>query len=393
MSSSVDNTLPSQERVLRPRSQKSIVAITLALITCGTIALSNFGWRQSVLFLISVLLGMSLFNYRFGFASAYRKLIVNRDVSFIYAQLIMLGIATILFAPVLANGSIFGQEVKGTIAPVGLQGAIGAFLFGVGMQLGGACGCGTLYTIGSGSISMLLTLIAFCLGSFWASVTRQIWKDLPTTEPIVFGQTLGWLGAVFLQLALFVLLANILWRWSKTKRQEERLPHPPYLPLPLIKAAIALAVLNWLTLIISGQPWRITWGFVLWAAKIATFLGWDLSDSPFWSSKVQQTALSESVFADVTSVMNIGIILGALLAAAFAGRLIFQTQIPLMTAAANLLGGLVMGYGALLAFGCNVSAFFGGIASTSLHGWVWIICALLGTLLGVRLRSVFKLQK
>jgi uncharacterized protein len=393
MSSSVDNTLPSQERVLRPRSQKSIVAITLALITCGTIALSNFGWRQSVLFLIGVLLGMSLFNYSFGFASAYRKLIVNRDVSFIYAQLIMLGAATILFAPVLANGSIFGQQVKGTIAPVGVQGAIGAFLFGIGMQLGGACGCGTLYTIGSGSLSMLITLVAFCIGSFWASVTRQIWANLHATEPIVFGQTLGWLGAVFLQLALFVLLANILWLWSKTKRQEERLPHRPYLPLPLIKAAIALAVLNWLTLIISGQPWRITWGFVLWAAKIATFLGWDLSDSPFWSGKVQQTALSESVFADVTSVMNIGIILGALLAAAFAGRLIFQTQIPLMTAAANLLGGLVMGYGALLAFGCNVSAFFGGIASTSLHGWVWIICALLGTLLGVRLRSVFKLQK
>jgi hypothetical protein len=39
----------------------------------------------------------------------------------------------------------------------------------------------------------------------------------------------------------------------------------------------------------------------------------------------------------------------------------------------------MMGYGAWLAFGCNVGAYFSGIASTSLHGWLWIACALLGT--------------
>jgi hypothetical protein len=33
--------------------------------------------------------------------------------------------------------------------------------------------------------------------------------------------------------------------------------------------------------------------------------------------------------------------------------------------------GLVLGYSARLAFGCNVGAYFSGIASGSLHGWVW----------------------
>lgn len=47
-----------------------------------------------------------------------------------------------------------------------------------------------------------------------------------------------------------------------------------------------------------------------------------------------------------------------------------------------------MGYGARLAFGCNVGAYFGGIASTSLHGWLWIFFALLGTGVGVRLRRL-----
>jgi hypothetical protein len=153
--------------------------------------------------------------------------------------------------------------------------------------------------------------------------------------------------------------------------------------------AIALAILNFLTLIISGQPWRITWGFALWSAKIATIFGWNPNSSPFWSGKTQLEALSGSVFADITSVMNISIILGALLAAALAGRLVPKTQITPNIIASTLLGGLMMGYGALNAFGCNVNAFFGGIASTSLHGWVWIIFALGGSLIGARLRPIF----
>jgi hypothetical protein len=51
-----------------------------------------------------------------------------------------------------------------------------------------------------------------------------------------------------------------------------------------------------------------------------------------------------------------------------------------------LAGGLLLGYGARLAFGCNIGAYFSGIASTSLHGWVWFAGALLGTPLGVLLR-------
>jgi uncharacterized membrane protein YedE/YeeE len=46
-----------------------------------------------------------------------------------------------------------------------------------------------------------------------------------------------------------------------------------------------------------------------------------------------------------------------------------------------------MGYGARLAFGCNIGALFSGIASGSLHGWLWMAAALAGTALGVPLRS------
>ena len=53
----------------------------------------------------------------------------------------------------------------------------------------------------------------------------------------------------------------------------------------------------------------------------------------------------------------------------------------------------MMGIGARFAFGCNIGAFIGGIASGSLHGWVWIVFALLGTYLGIQLRPLFGMLK
>jgi hypothetical protein len=35
----------------------------------------------------------------------------------------------------------------------------------------------------------------------------------------------------------------------------------------------------------------------------------------------------------------------------------------------------MMGYGARLAYGCNIGAYFSGVASASLHGWLWFVLA------------------
>ena len=56
-----------------------------------------------------------------------------------------------------------------------------------------------------------------------------------------------------------------------------------------------------------------------------------------------------------------------------------------------MLGGILMGYGARIAFGCNIGAYFGGIASFSLHGWLWGAMAIGGTFAGLALRPLFGL--
>jgi len=114
--------------------------------------------------------------------------------------------------------------------------------------------------------------------------------------------------------------------------------------------------------------------------------------SAFWQAGFAHAALGRSVFADNVSLMNFGIIGGALTAAGLAGRFAPTVRIPPRALLAALLGGLLMGYGARLAYGCNIGPFFSGIASFSVHGWLWIACALAGTWLGLHLRPLFGLE-
>jgi uncharacterized membrane protein YedE/YeeE len=90
---------------------------------------------------------------------------------------------------------------------------------------------------------------------------------------------------------------------------------------------------------------------------------------------VRAQALEQSVFADITSVMDFGIMLGALLAAGLAGKFSPSPRLPLRSLVAAIFGCLLLGYGARLAYGCNIGAYFSGISSASLHGWLWLAAA------------------
>ena len=389
------NAAPATTTPLQP----AIAGLGAVALVGGAALLAVDGWKLGALFVIGGLLGVSLYHAAFGFIAAYRDAIVRRDVSGVIAQLVMLGAAMALFAPVLAEGRVFGHGVVGAVAPVGLQVAFGSFIFGLGMQLGGGCGSGTLYTVGGGSTRMVITLVAFCAGGLWGSLDLDFWATVPRWRSVSLAAEFGWPLALALQFAVLGALWFGLRRWAGAVDQRplwrrglgwRDLARGPW---PLLLGAGLLALLNWLTLLIAGHPWTITWGFTLWGAKAAAMLGWDPATSAFWSGGFPGRALAGGVFDDVTSVMNIGIMGGALTAAGLAGRFAPARRIAPGGALAALIGGLAMGYGARLAFGCNIGAFFSGVASTSLHGWLWIVCALAGTWIGVRLRPLFGLPR
>lgn len=353
--------------------------------------------RFALLLLLGVALGITLQHGAFGFTSAYRRFLLHRDTPALQAQLLMLAVATLLFAPFLSEGQFLGRGLIGAWAPAGLQVAAGAFLFGIGMQLGDGCGSGTLYKVGGGAPRMVITLMAFCAGSFWASLHMGQWQALPALQTQSLAEPLGYPLAVALQLGFIGLLALLLRRWPVRRDAPSRPVRGLWRrlatgPWSLPAAALALALLGLATLLSAGHPWTITWAFTLWGAKAALLFGWDPATAPFWSGGFQQAALRGSVLQDVTSVMDIGILLGALAATGLGGRFMPSFRIPLRSLAAAIIGGLLMGYGARIAYGCNIGAFFSGVASLSLHGWLWIVCALAGSWLGVRWRPLFGLS-
>ncbi|WP_342746694.1 YeeE/YedE thiosulfate transporter family protein [Virgibacillus phasianinus] len=148
-----------------------------------------------------------------------------------------------------------------------------------------------------------------------------------------------------------------------------------------------LAVFNALTLLVRGTPWGVTSAFALWGSKVAMFFGIDVTSWVYWSGE-RAAALDQSVLMHSTSVLDFGVILGAFLAST-AGGVFALKKVGLKRASAAIIGGIMMGYGSRIAFGCNIGAYFGGIASFSIHGWVWMIMALAGTLVALYLRPLF----
>lgn len=366
-------------------------AICLALGT--TLLINLYGWRQGALFLVGGTLGIVLYHAAYGFTGSWRALINTGKGAGVRSQMIMLGLAVCLFFPALADGALFGRNVGGFVAPVGMSVAVGAFIFGIGMQLGGGCGSGTLFTAGGGNARMMVTLAFFIAGSLIGTAHMPWWSDTPNIGAVSLVKRLGLPVALTLNLAVFVaIFAATVWLERKRhgtlslfgSASDGRLLRGPW---PIIWGAIALALLNFATLYLAGRPWGITSAFALWGAKIADTAGLGVADWTYWQAR--SGSLQTSVLRDVNSVMNFGIILGALTAAGLAGRFAPSLRIGAGPLAAAVIGGLMMGYGARLAYGCNIGAYFSGISSGSLHGWLWLLTAFTGNILGARLRPVF----
>lgn len=387
-----------------PPAQRGVAAVGVAIAAVlVAITLTSQGWRQAALLLLGTGLGFALFHARFGFTSAWRQLVAVGQGKALRAHTLLIGATAILFAPFLASGvSPTGVDVAGYVSPIGIGLVFGAVVFGLGMQIGGACASGTLYAVGSGHTSILLTLFGFVVGATVGAAHLGWWEALPgTQEPVSLADTFGGhAGGLLVTLAVLGLIAGATYVVGKRRNP------PPIAPVataagvarvlrgswPLWVGALALAVLNLGVLLVSGSPWGVTTAFALWGSKVAGALGiaepstWD-----FWAGR--PGVLEGSVLAETTSLTNVGIMVGALIASALAGAFTLHRRIPGRLALGAVIGGVLMGYGARLAYGCNIGAYLGGISSLSLHGWIWGVAALAGTWFGIRLRPLFGLSR
>lgn len=374
------------------------LAVSGVLILAGALYLAQtVSSKQSALWIVGTLMGIVLYFASFGFTQAWRVFISDGRGAGLRAQMVMLAAGVILFFPFLAQGTLFGNPANGFVSPAGVSVLLGAFIFGIGMQLGGGCASGTLFAAGGGNTRMLVTLLFFIIGSIIGAYWFPWWSNLPALKPYSVVKNWGLWPALLSNLAVFALIA---WMTVVVERKRHGSLEPitrlasdqPNLmrgPWPLIWGALALVVLNFATLALAGRPWGITSAFALWGSKAMHLAGIDVASWAFWAKTPQ--VITAPVAEDITSVMDIGIMLGALVAACAGGKFAPVWHLPLRSLLGAIVGGLLLGVGARMGFGCNIGAYFSGIISGSLHGWIWVPAAFAGNAVGVLLRPAFGL--
>jgi len=364
-----------------PMTRVVLFRMALVLTAFGLVVLVSLfaGARFGIVLSIGLGFGIVLEGLRFGFAGPWRMMILHREPAGILAQFLAIGLVACVAIPMLA---FHPTELSGAQAPIGWAMIGGAFVFGAAMQIILGCGSGTLVNAGSGNPVSLVALPFFALGSFAGAYHIFWWTDLGSLPIMTLEGGAGLVGT----LILLIIMAGIFLILGKKGSRS--------LPRRYIIAAIFIAVLAICNLLVSGQPWGVVYGLGLWAAKGAVVLGFDLSSSTYWAASSSVGRLNSSVLTDYTSLTNIGMLAGAFGVSVWRNRDLGHPvpSYPLSTWFVVIVAGLALGYASRLAFGCNVGAFFSGISTGSLHGWVWFIAAFMGAFLGIRIRFVVGLK-
>ncbi len=352
------------------------------------------GIRAGLLLLLGLGFGAALSASRFGFTTGWRNLITHKDPWGMVGQLVLLALCAVFSLWLIHQ---FGGEISGAVAPITWGLIVGSLVFGFAMQLADGCGSGTLYKAGASSPTSWVVLPAFIAGSFVGGSHQLAWESLggplvtlglqDEVTGIDLLQSAGLAGALAITLLLCLLVGLVSVGYAKRHANSLKIALPS-VPQRWLWGAVVIAVLYAIHLVVAGQPWGIVYGLGLWGAKFVSFLGADLSHDTFWGVAPHADRILEPVLWDVTSVTNIGLLYGALVASRWNQPTQKSINWPEPSKLLiSIIAGLLMGYSSRMAYGCNVGAYLGGVASASVHGWVWFVFAFVGSIVGVKARQ------
>lgn len=154
---------------------------------------------------------------------------------------------------------------------------------------------------------------------------------------------------------------------------------------PYVTGAVLLSVFQIVTLATTGNPWGVSAVFANWGAWIIELFGGSVDKWFYFASEGAQATLDRGFIRDPGTMRNLGLIVGALFATLIASGFKIKKIKTGRQVVAAVLGGLLMGYGARLGFGCNIGAFYSGIASLSLSGWVFGVFLFAGAIVGSKM--------
>lgn len=141
-------------------------------------------------------------------------------------------------------------------------------------------------------------------------------------------------------------------------------------PWPAGGAAILVATIN-VFLFAFDRPWTASDGLRNWGDWILTGLGF----SP------RADLIAPWLYSG--SLLNLGVLLGGFLAALLSREFALRVP-PRGELVKGIGGGLLMGAGAMLAFGCNIGGFFSAVSALSLAGFAMMLGLGAGAFVGLR---------
>ena len=163
-------------------------------------------------------------------------------------------------------------------------------------------------------------------------------------------------------------------------------------PLP---AVIAAGVLSTYYFGITGTFWAVTGEFTRWGGHVLQLFG----AHPEQWGYFKVIGLEGSPLDRIDGMMVIGMFGGCFAAALWANNVKLRMPQHRIRIFQAVLGGMIAGFGARLAMGCNLAAFFTGIPQFSLHAWFFALATAVGSYFGARFtllpmfRIPVKLQK
>lgn len=155
-----------------------------------------------------------------------------------------------------------------------------------------------------------------------------------------------------------------------------------------VSAVALLGVLSAYYFGITGTFWAVTGEFTRWGGHIMNTLGVDTAKYSY----LKLIHFEGSPLSRIDGVMVVGMFLGAFIAALISDNIKLRLPTSKIRVAQAIGGGILAGFGARLAMGCNLAAFFTGIPQFSLHAWFFSFSTLIGTYIGSKIikQPIFK---
>ena len=334
---------------------------------------------------IGILLGIVLQRSRFCFYCLSRNFIEKRDSKGLLGIVVALAIGTIgyhfIFGAFLIEPEFPNLPPNAHISPVSIVLVLGSFCFGFGMSIAGSCISAQLYRLGEGLVSALISLIGIIIGFI---IAFQIWNflylEFIANAPVIwFPHYVGYGGSIFLQLTLLILLSYFLFVFSKKQKKDEittwwQIRWPTYVGGILVGVIAMIAFLRITPLGVTSEISNI-------AKTAAGYFQIMPSRLEGLDTLRGCVILVKTSFWSNNGLLIVGLVLGSLASSIFAED--FRIQLPNKIEVVNsFIGGIFMGFGAMIALGCTVGNLLSGIMAASLSGWVFLIFCGLGLFLG-----------